>query len=178
MVDSRRSACKKLNVVAIIVVVVMFVSFLLYFFLPARQEKQEVVEKTSQEGDNNTVTTIQEKEVSIVHIEGLQKGQTTGYLFTVGGILLILLTLGGMGFHYKVLGAPRRLKKDLEREQLLDRIHDIEEILVDLGHMKKKRVVVKKKQVRFMGKKNKKGKKVQEQIHAMEEGSEDDDEEE
>ena len=171
MVDSRRSACKKLNVVAIIVVVVMFVSFLLYFFLPARQEKQEVVEKTSQEGDNNTVTTIQEKEVSIVHIEGLQKGQTTGYLFTVGGILLILLTLGGMGFHYKVLGAPRRLKKDLEREQLLDRIHDIEEILVDLGHMKKK-------QVRFMGKKNKKGKKVQEQIHAMEEGSEDDDEEE
>ena len=82
-----------------------------------------------------------------------------------------MLTLGGMGFHYKVLGAPRRLKKDLEREQLLDRIHDIEEILVDLGHMKKK-------QVRFMGKKNKKGKKVQEQIHAMEEGSEDDDEEE
>ena len=157
----------------------MFVSFLLYFLLPARQDKQEVlVEKTNQEGDNNTVTTIQEREVSIVHIEGLQKGQTTGYLFTVGGILLILLTLGGMGFHYKVLGAPRRLKKDLEREQLLDRIHDIEEILVDLGHMKKKRVVVKKKQVRFMGKKNKKGKKVQEQIHAMEEGSEDDDEEE
>ena len=98
MVDSRRSACKKLNVVAIIVVVVMFVSFLLYFFLPARQEKQEVVEKTSQEGDNNTVTTIQEREVSIVHIEGLQKGQTTGYLFTVGGVSTDLADTGRDGF--------------------------------------------------------------------------------
>ena len=86
-----------------------------------------------------------------------------------------MLTLGGMGFHYK---APRRLKKDLAREQLLDRVHEIEEILVDLGHMKKKRVVVKKKQKRFMGKKNKKGRKVQEQIHNMEEGIEDDDDEE
>ena len=83
-----------------------------------------------------------------------------------------------MGFHYKVLGAPRRLKKDLERERLLDRIHEIEEILVDLGHLKRKRVVVKKKQFKVMGKKNKKGKKVKEQIHAMEEGSEDEDEEE
>ena len=129
------------------------------------------MEKTSQNGDNNKVTTIQEKEVSIVHIEGLQKGQTTGYLFTVVGILLILLTLGGMAFHYKILGAPRRLKKDMAREQLLDRVHEIEQILVDLGHMKKKKK-------RFMGKKNKKGKKVQEQIHDMEEGIEDDDEEE
>ena len=147
----RWSACKKIKVVAFIIFVVMFIAFLLYFFLPARQEKQEIVEKTAQEGDNNTVTTVQNKEVSIVHIEGLQKGQTTGYLFTVGGILLILLTLGGMGFHYKVLGAPRRLKKDLERERLLDRIHEIEEILVGLGHLKRKRVVVKKSSPRSWG---------------------------
>ena len=83
-----------------------------------------------------------------------------------------------MGFHYKVLGAPRRLKKDLERERLLDRIHEIEEILVDLGHLKRKRVVVKKKQFKVMGKKNKKGKKAKEPIHRMEEGSDDEDEEE
>ena len=114
------------------------------------------MEKTNQNGDDNTVTTLQEKEVSFVHIEGLQKGQTMGYLFTILGFLLILLTLGGMAFHYKILGAPRRLKKDMAREQLLDRIHEIEQILVDLGHMKKKRVV--KKGKRFMGKKNKKGK--------------------
>ena len=99
MVDSRRSTCKKLKVVADIVVVVMFVSFLLYFLLPARQDKQEVlVEKTNQEGDNNTVTTIQEREVSIVHIEGLQKGQTTGYLFTVGGVSTDLADTGRDGF--------------------------------------------------------------------------------
>ena len=144
--------------------------------LPVKQEKQEVVEKTNQNGDDNTVTTIQEKEVSFVHIEGLQKGQTMGYLFTIMGFLLILLTLGGMAFHYKILGAPRRLKKDMEREQLLDRIHEVEQILVDLGHMKKKRVIKKKK--RFMGKKNKKGMKVQKKDRDIEEGIEEDEDEE
>ena len=176
MVDSRRSSCKKLKAVAVIVVVVMIISFLLYFLLPVKQEKQEVVEKTSQNGDDNTVTTIQEKEVSFVHIEGLQKGQTMGYLFTILGFLLILLTLGGMAFHYKILGAPRSLKKDMEREQLLDRIHEVEQILVDLGHMKKKMVIKKKK--RFMGKKNKKGMKVQKKDRDIEEGIEEDEDEE
>ena len=144
--------------------------------LPVKQEKQEVVEKTNQNGDDNTVTTIQEKEVSFVHIEGLQKGQTMGYLFTILGFLLILLTLGGMAFHYKILGAPRRLKKDMEREQLLDRIHEVEQILGDLGHMRKKRVIKKKK--RFMGKKNKKGMKVQKKVYDIEEGIEEDEDEE
>ena len=144
--------------------------------MPVKQEKQEVVEKTNQNGDDNTVTTLQEKEVSFVHIEGLQKGQTMGYLFTILGFLLILLTLGGMAFHYKILGAPRRLKKDMEREQLLDRIHEVEQILVDLGHMKKKRVIKKKK--RFMGKKNKKGMKVQKKDRDIEEGIEEDEDEE
>ena len=135
-----------------------------------------MVEKTNQNGDDNTVTTIQEKEVLFVHFEGLQKGQTMGYLFTIMGFLLILLTLGGMAFHYKILGAPRRLKKDMEREQLLDRIHEVEQILVDLGDMKKKRVIKKKK--RFMGKKNKKGMKVQKKDQDIEEGIEEDEDEE
>ena len=82
-----------------------------------------------------------------------------------------------MGFHYKVLGAPRRLKKDLERERLLDRIHEIEEILVGLGHLKRKRVVEKKKQSKVMGRKTKKFAR-KEPIHRMEEGSDDEDEEE
>ena len=153
----------------------MIISFILYFLLPAREEKQEVVEKTNQNGDNNKVTTIEEKEVSLVHIEGLQKGQTTGNLLTILGFLLILLTLGGMAFHYKIMGAPRRLKKDMEREQLLDRIHEVEQILVDLGHMSKKRVVKKKK--RFIGKR-KKGMKVQKKVHDIEEEIEEEEDEE
>ena len=158
-----------------IVVVVMIISFLLYFLLPAREEKQEVEEKNNQNGDNNKVTTIEQKEVSLVHVEGLQKGQTTGNLLTILGFLLVLLTLGGMAFHYKIMGAPRRLKKDMEREQLLDRIHEVEQILVDLGHMSKKRVVKKKK--RFIGKR-KKGMKVQKKVHDIEEGIEEEEDEE
>ena len=63
----------------------------------------------------------------------------------------------------------------MEREQLLDRIHEVEQILVDLGHMKKKRVIKKK---RFMGKKNKKGMKVQKKDRDIEEGIEEDEDEE
>ena len=132
-------------------------------------------EKNNQNGDNNKVTTIEQKEVSLVHVEGLQKGQTTGNLLTILGFLLVLLTLGGMAFHYKIMGAPRRLKKDMEREQLLDRIHEVEQILVDLGHMRKKRVVKKKK--RFIGKR-KKGMKVQKKVHDIEEGIEEEEDEE
>ena len=90
----------------------MFVSFLLYFLLPARQDKQEVlVEKTNQEGDNNTVTTIQEREVSIVHIEGLQKGRTTGYLFTVGGVSTDLADIGRNGLPLQNSGCSKEAKE-------------------------------------------------------------------
>ena len=175
MADSRRSNCKKLKAVGMIVVVVVIISFLLYFLLPAKVEKQEVKEENNQNGDNNQVTTIEKKELSLVHVEGLTKAQTTGNLLTIMGFLLVLLTLGGMAFHYKIMGAPRRLKKDMEREKLLDRIHDVEQVLVDLGHMRKKRVVKKKK--RFIGKR-KKGMKVQKKVHDIEEGIEEEEDEE
>ena len=173
MADSRRSNCKKLKAVGVIVVVVMIISFLLYFLLPAKVEKQEVKEENNQNGDNNQVTTIEKKELSLVHMEGLTT-QTTGNLLTIMGFLLVLLTLEGMAFHYKIMGAPRRLKKDIEREQILDRIHDVEQVLVDLGHMRKKRVIKKKK--KFIGKK-KKGMKMQKKVHDIEEAIEEEEEE-
>ena len=129
--------------------------------------------KFDQNGDNNQVTTIEKKELSLVHVEGLTKAQTTGNLLTIMGFLLVLLTLGGMAFHYKIMGAPRRMKKDMEREKILDRIHDVEQVLVDLGHMRKKRVVKKKK--KFIGKK-KKGMKMK-KVHDIEEAIEEEEEE-
>ena len=176
MADSRRSNCKRLKAIGVIVVVVVIVSFLLYFLLPAKIEKQEVKEENNQNGDNNQVTTVEKKEPSLIHVEGLTNAQTTGNLLTIMGFLLVLLTLGGMAFHYKIMGAPRRLKKDMEREKLLDRIHDVEQVLVDLGHMRKKRVVKEKK--RFIGKKRKKGMKVQKKVHDIEEGIEEEEDEE
>ena len=53
-------------------------------------------------------------------------------------------------FHYKVVRKPRRLRKDMDRERMVDRLHDIEEVLVELGHMRKKRALrVKKKKGRM-----------------------------
>ena len=57
------------------------------------------------------------------------------------------------------MGAPRRLRKDIEREKVLDRIHDLEQVLVDLGHMRKKRVTRRKKTL--MKKRGIRAKKVQ-----------------
>ena len=64
------------------------------------------------------------------------------------------------------------MKKDLEREKVLDQIHDLEQVLVGLGHMRAKRVMRKKKKV--TKKKGPKARKVQD-IEIQDE--EDDDEE-
>ena len=61
----------------------------------------------------------------------------------------------------------------MEREQILGRIHDVEQVLVDLGHMRKKRVVKKKK---FIGKK-KKGMKMQKKVHDIEKAIEEEEDE-
>ena len=171
MADFRRFNCNRLKAFGVLVVVVLIVSFLLYFLWPAKVEKQEVKEENNQNGDNNQVTTIEKKELSLVHVEGLTKAQTTGNLLTIMGFLLVLLTLGGMAFHYKIMGTPRRMK-DMEREKILDRIHDLEQVLVDLGHMRKKRVVKRKK---FSGKK-KKGMKMK-KVHDIEEAIEEEEDE-
>ena len=69
------------------------------------------------------------------------------------------------------MGAPRRLRKDIEREKVLDRIHDLEQVLVDLGHMRKKRVTRRKKTL--MKKRGIRAKKVQD-IEAQDDEEEED----
>ena len=85
----------------------------------------------------------------------------------------MLATLGGLAFHYKVMGAPRRMMKDMEREKVLDRIHDLEQVLVDLGHMRKKRVVRRKK----VTVKKKRGPKTR-KVHDIEANKEEEEEDE
>ena len=69
----------------------------------------------------------------MIHIEGRAKAQTTSNWLTALGFFFVIATLCGFAFHFKVMGVPRRLKKDLERGKVLDRIHDLEQVLVDLG---------------------------------------------
>ena len=91
MAGSRRSNCNRLKAFGVLVVVVLIVSSLLYFLWPAKVEKQEVKEENNQNGDNNQVTTIEKKELSLVHVEGLTKAQTTSNLLTIMGFFLVLL---------------------------------------------------------------------------------------
>ena len=70
------------------------------------------------------------------------------------------------------MGAPRRLRKDMEREKVLDRIHDLEQVLVDLGHMRKKRVTRRKKTL-MKKKRGIRAKKVQD-IEAQDDEEEED----
>ena len=92
-------------------------------------------------GNKNVVMASEKREISLLHIEGLASAQRVSNWLTFCGFLTLLVIMGYAGFHYKVIRAPRRMRKDMEREKIVDRLHDIEEVLVELGHMRKKRAL-------------------------------------
>ena len=101
--------------------------------------------KTSVAVDDNTVKTSETREVSLLHIEGLASAQRTSNWVTFLGFLAMVGSVGYAVFHYKIVRGPRRMQKDMDRERMVDRLHDIEEVLVELGHMRKKRALKFKK---------------------------------
>ena len=57
----------------------------------------------------------------------------------IGGFILILLLAGYSVFHHRTIKSSRRRVKDLEREQILDKIQVIEEAMIQRGFLAKKR---------------------------------------
>ena len=138
--------CNKLIAVGVGVVVCLMIGVIVYFAWPGGDQETTV----DVEGDDNRVTSTEKREVSLLHIEGLASAQRVSNWVTVMGFLAIMGAMGYAVFHYKVVREPRRLRKDMDRERMVDRLHDIEEVLVELGHMRKKRALrVKKKKGRM-----------------------------
>ena len=148
--------CNKWTAVGVAVVVCVVVVVITYFALPRGDLKTSV----DVDGDDNVVKTSEKSEVSLVHIEGLASAQRTSNWMTLLGFVVLLGSVGYVVFHYKVVRGPRRLQKDMDRERMIDRLHDIEEVLVELGHMRKKRVLkFKKKKGKASKKETKRGRR-------------------
>ena len=127
-----------IGVGAVVCVLVVVVT---YFAWPSGDLKTSV----AVDGDDNTVKTSETREVSLLHIEGLASAQRTSNWVTFLGFLAMVGSVGYAVFHYKIVRGPRRMQKDMDRERMVDRLHDIEEVLVELGHMRKKRALKFKK---------------------------------
>ena len=127
-----------IGVGAVVCVLVVVVT---YFAWPSGDLKRSV----AVDGDDNTVKTSETREVSLLHIEGLASAQRTSNWVTFLGFLAMVGSVGYAVFHYKIVRGPRRMQKDMDRERMVDRLHDIEEVLVELGHMRKKRALKFKK---------------------------------
>lgn len=127
-----------IGVGAVVCVLVVVVT---YFAWPSGDLKTSV----AVDGDDNTVKTSETREVSLLHIEGLASAQRTSNWVTFLGFLAMMGSVGYAVFHYKIVRGPRRMQKDMDRERMVDRLHDIEEVLVELGHMRKKRALKFKK---------------------------------
>ena len=133
-----KMGCNKVTIAVITVVALVLIATFTYLFWP-KSERMDLDLDVNDIGDNNEIKTVETKEVSLFHIEGLASAQRTSNWMTFIGFAILLSILGYAAFHYKFVKGPRRIRKDMEREQLLDRLHELEEILVDMGMMKKKR---------------------------------------
>ena len=147
--------CNKVTITGAVVAALILTVFFTYLFWP-KTEKMDLDVDVDNIGDKNTIQTIETKEVSLLHIEGLASAQRTSNWMTFIGFATLFGSIGYAIFHFKVVKGPRRLRKDMEREQMMDRLHEMEEVLVDMGYIKKKRTRKGKKGRKTLSKKTKK----------------------
>jgi len=150
-----KMACNKVTVTGAIVIVLVLATIFTFLFWP-KGETMDVDLDVKDIGDRNNIKTTETKEISFLHIEGLASAQRTSNWMTMIGFAILFSAIGFAAFHFKYVKGPRRIRKDMEREQTLDRLHEMEEVLVDLGYMKKKRTRKGKRGKKTVSKKMKK----------------------
>ena len=154
-------------------IILVITGIFLYLFWP-RNEQMKVDVDVKDIGDNNDIKTTETREVSFLHIEGLASAQRTSNWMTFIGFAILFFSIGYAAFHFKFIKGARQIRKDMEKEQMMDRMHEMEEVLIDMGYLKKKRSRKVKKSKKKTTKKTKKkpAKKV-----TIEDDDDDDDDE-
>lgn len=154
-------------------IILVITGIFLYLFWP-KSEEMKVDVDVKDIGDNNDIKTTETREVSFLHIEGLASAQRTSNWMTFIGFAILFCSIGYAAFHFKFIKGARQIRKDMEKEQMMDRLHEMEEVLIDMGYMKKKRSRKVKKSKKKTTKKTKKkpAKKV-----TIEDDDDDDDDE-
>ena len=88
-------------------------------------------------GNKNTIKTDNSKEVSLLHIEGLKSGQNLTNGMVILGFTIILSLFGYTVYHQRSRKRARRIIKEYEREELMNKISDMESELVTRGFLPK-----------------------------------------
>ena len=128
--------CSKMKITSVCVLFVLVIGGTLTFWLWPRGNDMETKLETN--GDDNKIETSEKKEVSLFQIEELSSAQTSSNIMTLIGFTIIFLTLGYAAFHFKFVKGPRSVKKDEERARMMDRLTDMEEVMLEMGYLKRK----------------------------------------
>ena len=99
-------------------------------------------------GNDNKIETSEKKEVSLFHIEELSSAQTSSNIMTLIGFTIIFFAVGYAIFHIRFIKGPRRARKDTERASMMDRLTEMEEVMLEMGYLKKKRNLKKHKKTK------------------------------
>ena len=110
-------------------------------------------------GNHNNIQTDNTKEVSLLHIETLASGQRVTNWTVILGFTIILVLFGFTVFYQRSRKRARRIIKEYERDELLDKISAMEEELVTRGFLQKPRA--------RKGRKTKKTKKSKKSLKAL-----------
>ena len=129
--------CSKMTFTSVCVLFVLVIGGTLTFWLWPRGNDMET--KLVTNGDDNKIETSEKKEVSLFHIEELSSAQTSSNIMTLIGFITIFLIIGYAAFHFKFVKEPRSVEKDAERAKMMDRLMDVEEVMLELGYLKRKK---------------------------------------
>ena len=129
--------CSKMTITSVCVLFVLVIGGTLTFWLWPRGNDMETKLETN--GDDNKIETSEKKEVSLFQIEELSSAQTSSNIMTLIGSTIIFLALGYAAFHFKFVKGPRSVKKDEERARMMDRLTDMEEVMLEMGYLKRKK---------------------------------------
>ena len=114
---------------------------------------------TKVDGNDNNIETTNSKEFSLVHIDSIQNlatGQKLTNIVVILGFLIILGIFGFGCFYIKAKKRARRFLKDLERQEVMDKISAIETEMVARGFMKKSKAKKTRKAKKTLTKKTSK----------------------
>ena len=163
--DSEKMKCSQLSTCspkigcAIIVLVLLLLGAGLVKWLSGGGDDSTTTNEPQVSGSGNQVKVTSESkhEVSLLHIENLASGQRATNIFMVAGFVILLLLFGSSLYHNWIIKRSNQKIKNIEMDELLDKIRSVEEELISRGFLSKKKKGKKSKQ-KMKGKKSSKTK--------------------
>ena len=138
---SQLSTCSPKIGCAVIVVVLLLLGAGLVKWLSGGGDDSTTTNEpqVSGSGDQVKVNSENKHEVSLLHIENLASGQRATNIFMVAGFVILLLLFGSSLYHNWIVKRSNKKIKDMEMNELLDKMRSVEEELSSSGFLSKKK---------------------------------------